>query len=155
MSVIARCSAVRLLGAVAGALFIVLVLAVRIHDLGWGALEVVLGCATFVSLALMAATYPLRTVFDAEGVRIRTPVRTRVIPWLEVQSVRRTRGRQVVTSSGLRAMRGGLVLVTRRGTVLVTDRCDSAEFAEQLATMLDRVSPALADSIRSTSASTR
>ncbi len=149
MKVVVRCSPPRLLGSLMGSMLVVTLLVIRVRELGWGVVEAVLGIATMASLALLAANYPLRTVFDGEEVRIRTAARTRRIRWDEVISVRRTRGRQSRASSGIPPVRGGLVLVTSRGAVLASDRRESPDFNEDLATLLDGVSPALADSVRS------
>jgi hypothetical protein len=149
--VVTRFSVTRLLMAVGGSLLVVSLLIVRVTELGLGVLEVVLGCASLAGAAMLVGNYPLRTVFDGEGVHIRTPSRARRVRWDEVLSVRRTRGWRVVSSTGHRTSRGGIVLITPRGSMLASDRPESAELTERLALLLDGVSPALADSVRSAS----
>lgn len=149
MTVRTRCSALHVAGALAGSAIVVVLLVVRVGELGWGVLEVLVACATLSGLVVIAASYPLVTVFDVEGARIRTVLRARTVGWNDVLAIRRTRGRRTAGPSGARTARGGLLLVTSQGAVLATDRRMSLVVVEGLARLLDGVSPALAESLRS------
>jgi len=144
-----RCSALHVAGVVAGSALVGVLVVVRVGELGWSVLEVLVACATLSALVVLAANYPLVTVFDAEGARIRTVLRARTVGWNEVLAIRRTRGRRTAGPSGARTARGGLLLVTSKGGVLATDRRMPLVVVEGLVHLLDGVSPALADSLRS------
>lgn len=155
MTVRTRCSALHVAGALGGSAIVVVLLVVRVGELGWGVPEVLAAIATFSALLVLAANYPLVTVFDVEGARIRTLLRARTVGWNEVLAIRRTRGRRTAGPSGGRTARGGLLLVTSDGGVLATDRRMTPAVVEGLARLLDGVSPALADSLRSAPSDSR
>lgn len=124
-----------------------MLLGLRIRALGWGLPECLVAAAISVTVVVLAANYPLMAMFDGDGATIRSILRSRRVRWDDVVAIRRTGRRGSPT--GHRRPRGGLLLVTGKGTVLACDARMSPDVVDRLASLLQGVSAALADSLRS------